>query len=270
MQPTKLDCPECRRKFEVLPRPLMVAARKVKPRDKKGEKKPELNDTHRQHLQELVGLEAGDALMQSAVAATPRLFEHSQPFRCPWCQVKLTVMSMVILAKATTQDSEPMFGKSRITKANSLGDRAIELALNAFGEAVREQARLILLRGTKGMPGIPNDMLKSFGRFLRQATPKDIRHNILTQMREEYPGAIFQVWRAEGMVLITQNDELFRFLPAILLEPEPAPPPQQYEVVSLPAQDWVRSRYGYIPAGNHLFMGELRRKNKGAFSKPTQ
>jgi hypothetical protein len=276
MQPTKLECPACKRKMDVEARPLTVTARKCQQKTD-GEKKVQINDEDRKQLQHLIGLGAGHALLQAAVAATPRLFNSSFQFQCPWCRSSLVIMSMVVLANAVVPGAQPRANKSSIPGTDQLdNDHIVKLALNPFGEALREQARLKGKQG--GASGIPGNVLRHFHRFLHWAVTKEIKHSILTQMQGEYPHDRFQFWRAEGVVLVTRNDEMFRFLPAAILSSEPKPaseplvrqPSLEYVTVSLPESNWIRTRFGYLPMNNRLFMGELRRKSKGDFSKPTQ
>src|SRR3989344_5475834 len=198
MKPTRLKCPKCYRKFDAEYRPIATVVRKCRTPDP--EPKTQLTETDRGHLQRLVGLGAGHALLHAAIAATPRLFRNSEQFKCPWCHAQLTVMAMVIMANAVEPNSVQKTRHSKLQE-QTVAKAGVNIALNAFGEAVREQARLIgASDGT--VIGVPKDMIRHFEKFLRSAAVKEIRHSLISRMEQVEPDANFQVWQTEGVALV--------------------------------------------------------------------
>lgn len=114
----------------------------------------------------------------------------------------------------------------------------------------------------------PAQRPKFFVTWLRTMVTKRVPGPALRTFVEQFGGQIV-VWGAQGLLGVTSNGKLVGFVPQEAVLGTTAP--RGKHRVAVPAsegalREWVKTRYGYVPAGGML-LDELRRHSIGEFAR---
>lgn len=298
---SKIVCPGCNKPMLVAPQGCMVSAKMAPETASESARCPKPSRLHAMALTDMVelGLEADlrQALLQISLARNAawvkesgredklgpsNTFLHSKLFNCPHCSAELNLLLDVTIAGVVPVTREPgeRAATGRIRGADHATIEFVDMcrsvgALKAFEEAMQEQVELKKLQGVT--MSVPKFIEQAFVVFLRTAQRSFPRSDIFRRINSELGKQNIQYWQSNGVGLITLDDQIFRFVPACLFENKQGPqsPLQQKLLKSgngtgAPSDVWVKSRFGYVPASQQLFLSELRQRSKGAFATPSQ
>ncbi len=300
----RVMCPSCGKPIVVKPRSFTISSEAVTEQAEATAEAPKLSRLQEAALAEITELGLQHELRKSVVAA--RLQEHttwatasgratgekyaflqSKPFICPYekCGAQLAILLEPVIVSAipaVMDDGAPLPVNRPLKGVDKETQEFVDLCrtsgvLAAFEAAFGEQVSMLREEGNASA-SIPKDIAQTFAAFLRTAV-RGFPSNILFQdMRAELANQNMdnnvQYWHSNGVGVITVDDQIYRFMPARLLQSSPRPVRQALQSVVVkkpqrpldPSRDWVRNgRAGYVPLGSQIHLAELRSRSKGAF-----
>lgn len=243
----------------------------------------------------------GAALIQAKLAAhdllqvergypchvgTEQAFARSKMFECPYCNMELSLLlDLVIVSVLPVNRNKEEVLKSQ--RPNGFGINIIQFVnscreaglIDAFAQAVEKELEFEKLKGTKCGPpyGSIEKYFLNFLNKVRRCYPKNI---FFREISEQFENASVQYWKADGVAVITCDDQIYRFVPAHIFQIKEKYEPKAglSKLLMKGTSDnfeseeavWIRSRFGYIPLGSQIFLQELRQKSLGAFANPSQ
>lgn len=184
-------------------------------------------------------------------------------FRCPSCQsevrvrVKLTFGAMSMVAAEKT----PKLPTDRSDQEIALLVEAKSSGMfDAYEKALRAEK-------SEQMPKSLDAIESLFLKFFTLGVPLGACSGAKTAYRERYQGNLEFV-QSNGVVGVVEDRVLVEFAPLTCFRV--AKGAVALRATRVKAEEWIKTRYGYIPKGNHVFAGAMRSKSLGGFGRLVQ
>lgn len=187
-------------------------------------------------------------------------------FRCPSCQAEIRARVKLAFGATSLVTEEKTPPTASAPDELSPEERSIIHSAKASGmfdayeRALKEEKQEL---GPKGLDKIERLFLK----FFNLAVPLDGCQNSKAVYRETYPGRLEFV-QSNGVVGVSRDRVLVEFTPLKFFKV-----PKGSTAIKAPhlkAEQWIKTKFGYIPKGASAFAEAMRPKSLGAFGRLVQ
>lgn len=191
--------------------------------------------------------------------------EKEKDVRCPHCDglITVTVRTDVLATQAGVEEVTD-WTRGLTASQVQIVERAHQNGvLKVFAETVK----------IAKADHVPHCMERFFLTFLRTTIAKTVPKFALTQFMSEYPGARITVLVSQGIAAVLADGFIRHFVPSALMSGQSVRPigggGAKARLAAEPTElnNWVRTKYGYVPADSAEFMDVLRKTAIGDFAR---